>query len=165
MMSSTQGHTAKPDILRRGRVVALVLALGIVPLVVGGVYLQREAVQHARQSLDTSLSNTAGVEANALAAYFERAATIGSLVAGAPEFRRFYELPGSRADKARSDALRRKAESMLSYLGRMYPGSISETCFVDRGGAENARLVWGRPSPFNELSPDERSRQIGRAHV
>ena len=73
---------------------------------VGGVYLQREAVQHAQQSLDASLSNTAGVEANALDAYFERAASIGSLVAGAPEFRRFYELPGSRADKARSDAER-----------------------------------------------------------
>ncbi len=137
------------------RVVALVLAIGIVPLVVGGVYLQREAVQHAGESLDLSLVNAAGVEASTLGAYFERASTAGGLAASAPAFHEFYERSGSRRAKVRSSAARGPAEVLLGLLARLYPGSIGETCFIDRGGAENARVVRGRPVPVADLSPDE----------
>jgi GGDEF domain-containing protein len=37
----------------------------------------------------------------------------------------------------------------------LYPASIGEACFIDRAGAENARMVRGSRARVAELSPDE----------
>ena len=45
----------------------------------------------------------------------------------------------------------------LGYLERLFPESIGEACFIDRGGAENARMVRGVRAAPKDLSPDESS--------
>jgi diguanylate cyclase (GGDEF)-like protein len=65
-------------------------------------------------------------------------------------------LPGDRLAKvkARVPAIR-KAEAALDYLEQLYPNSIGEACFIDRGGGENARYVRGVRAKLAGLSPNE----------
>ena len=56
--------------------------------------------------------------------------------------------------RAQTPALKQVTEAM-AYLEELYPGSIGEACFIDRSGAENARVVAGEVAPQNELSQDE----------
>ena len=49
----------------------------------------------------------------------------------------------------------RNTSRALAYLEQLFPGSIGEACFIDRGGAENARAVKGKAEPPSALSPDE----------
>ncbi len=48
-----------------------------------------------------------------------------------------------------------QANAALAYLERLYPGAIGEACFIDRAGAENARVVRGQRAIPAELSTDE----------
>ena len=56
----------------------------------------------------------------------------------------FYSDPGKRLSKvhARTRSIR-ESEDGLAYIEQLYATSISEVCFIDRGGAENARFVDG----------------------
>jgi hypothetical protein len=102
------------------------------------------------------LSSQAAVQAAALDGYFERARAIVLLSARNPAFARFYAAPGARRAKilAGGDKIA-QVNSALAYLQQLYPDRIGEACFIDRGGAENARVVRGRRARPGELSPDE----------
>jgi hypothetical protein len=43
----------------------------------------------------------------------------------------------------------------LAYLEELFPGSIGEACFIDRAGAENARVVRGARALPKDLMPEE----------
>ena len=63
-----------------------------------------------------------------------------------------------RGDGSRRFAARqvvRQANDALAYLETLFPGSIGEACFIDAGGAENARAVKGRIESIGNLSQDE----------
>ena len=47
------------------------------------------------------------------------------------------------------------ANTSLRYLETLFPRSIGELCFIDRSGAENARVVHGRPALVSDLSADK----------
>src|SRR4029079_5649477 len=110
-----------------------------------------------RAVTDRALSNDVGEEAAEVEAYFARSRTINLITVQNPAFREFYAAPGTRRAKvrARGQAIR-EAENALAYLQRLYPASIGEACFIDRGGAENARSVHGNRAPFRTLSRNER---------
>ena len=73
-----------------------------------------------------------------------------------PAFATFYELPGRRLAKIRGGSkVVRQSNEALAYLESLFPGSIGEACFIDSGGAENARAVKGRIETIDKLSPDE----------
>jgi diguanylate cyclase (GGDEF)-like protein len=134
---------------------ALVLALGLFSAAIA-----TSVGQHAREQedLNRSLSNEARRQSEALDHYFTRARSLTQLTANNPAFREFYEVPGDRRAKILNEGLSvRDANSALAYLEQLFPGSIGEACFIDRGGAENARAVRGRVAPISELSPDERT--------
>ena len=105
---------------------------------------------------DQRLATSAGDEAVQVEEYFERARSIILLTAHNPAFRAFYTDPGERLAKvqARTRSLR-ESEAGLAYIEQLYATSISEVCFIDRGGPENARFVDGVRAPFGELSVDE----------
>ena len=90
--------------------------------------------------LDRELTNAAQVEARALSAYFERAATAISLAAADPDL-----APDSTPARGASGrAERRRIERSLAYIARIYPrGSIGRISFVDACGTELARLEGG----------------------
>jgi diguanylate cyclase (GGDEF)-like protein len=133
--------------------IALLLAIALLSIAVGAA-----AADHARErdSLDRALSAEAREQAAELQDYFARARSLTLVTANNPAYRQFYELPGSRAERIRAGGrVVEEAERGLSYLEELFPGSIGEACFIDAGGAENARAIRGQVEPISNLSPDE----------
>jgi diguanylate cyclase (GGDEF)-like protein len=134
-------------------ILTLVFGIALLTASVGLGARDRSESRHAR---DQALTSAAREESVQLAEYFARARTIVLISAQNPSFRDFYTSPGARRQKIRErTAATLGAENALAYLERLYPTSIGEACFIDRGGAENARFVKGRRAPIADLSPDE----------
>ena len=111
---------------------------------------------HRQDSLTRALRAQAKEQGNKLRDYFARGRSLTLVAANNPAFRDFYTLPGSRDERIRADGPSlRHAQEALAYLEHVFPGSIGEACFIDRGGAENARAVRGVVAPIQDLSPDE----------
>jgi diguanylate cyclase (GGDEF)-like protein len=139
--------------MRRFSLPVLLVAICLLPV---GIGTGTSAKGHAVAALEGALANKASEEAQVLEDYFSRAQSIDLLTANNPAFQDFYEQPGSRAAKVRSGGrVLDRANQALGYLERLFPASIGEACFIDRGGPENARLVRGVRATPTELSPDE----------
>ena len=127
-------------------------------IVLIAVSLGSTIVQHDRQaeSRKRALQNEAHSQSERLNNYYARARSLALITARNPGFRNFYAEPGSRTEKIRSgNAAVRDSNRALAYLEQLFPGSIGEACFIDRGGAENARAVKGEVESRSNLSPDE----------
>ena len=135
---------------------ALVVAIGLVPVVVSVVFVQRASAAHSRTELDQRLTSEAAAERQALRVYFSRARTIDLLLAQRSEFSEFYKQPGTldRRISGNGQSIR-EINGVLTYLEHLYPQSIGEACFIDRGGHEIARAVRGVSTLQSDLSPDE----------
>ncbi|HYY78248.1 MAG TPA: hypothetical protein VFD04_03575, partial [Actinomycetes bacterium] len=139
--------------MRRFALSALLVAVCLLPVGIGS---GASAHSHAVAALDGALANKAGEETQVLADYFSRARSIDLLTANNPAFGRFYQLPGSREAKLRvGGPVLEQVNQALGYLQRLFPTSIGEACFIDRGGPENARVVRGVRARPKQLSPDE----------
>jgi diguanylate cyclase (GGDEF)-like protein len=139
--------------MRRLPLFALAAAIALLGLAIGTAVHDRE---QRRADLDRSLANRAGNEAAALEAYFNRARSVNLLTAHNPGFRHFYDQGGGRAGRGPLHHVHlSESNEALAYLERLYPHSIGEACFIDVGGAENARVVRGIQATLAELSPDE----------
>jgi signal transduction histidine kinase len=133
------------------------LAAGVgVALICAGVALGAVQVSDRRQALEHTLSNAVDREVAVLDGYFDNARTILLLTAHNPAYDGFYQAPGDRVSKvvAGGSAVE-GANASLAYLQQVYPQSIGEACFIDKSGAENARVVRGVQAKPDELSPDE----------
>jgi diguanylate cyclase (GGDEF)-like protein len=138
------------------RAVAL-LAVGLSAVfLAGSLVLGRSSAHEQQQRVDQRLSATAADEASRLEAYFERSRAVILLTAHNPAFREFYaeRMPIAAKLRAHPPSVR-GAEAGLAYIETLYPGSIGEACFIDRTGAEIARITNGIRAPFADLSPDE----------
>ena len=132
---------------------ALLLGLCLLPAGMGAAMGQRS---QARAALDAGLTHTAQEQASVLADYFQRARALTLLAAHNPAFAAFYAAPGTRLDKIKAGGRRMdQIAEGLGYLEKLFPGSIGEACFIDRSGAEVARMVRGRRAPMDDLSTDE----------
>jgi diguanylate cyclase (GGDEF)-like protein len=139
--------------VRRFSFSVLLVAICLLPVGIGS---GASAHSHAKAALDGALANTATAQAQVLEDYFSRARSINLLTANNPAFQDFYALPGSRAAKVRQGGpVLDKANRALGYLEELFPDSIGETCFIDRAGPENARMVRGERATLEDLSPDE----------
>jgi diguanylate cyclase (GGDEF)-like protein len=139
--------------MRRFSLPVLLVAICLLPV---GIGTGMSAHGHAVAALEGALANKASEEAQVLEDYFSRAQSIDLLTANNPAFQDFYEQPGGRAAKVRSGGrVLDRANQALGYLEQLFPDSIGEACFIDRGGPENARMVRGVRATPAELSPDE----------
>jgi len=130
--------------------------VGLLPLGLGAAVLQARARANQRDVLDRSLAAEVTAQVSVLDSYFERARAVTLLTAQNPAFRDFYALPGTRAERIRDGGLvLRGADEALGYLERLYPTNIGAADFIDRTGAENARVVRGRWAKPSELTQDE----------
>jgi two-component system cell cycle sensor histidine kinase/response regulator CckA len=136
---------------------AVLLAIGVLPLCAGVVSFQRrQADSRAGAALDRALSARAAEQAVTLESYFERARTIDLVSVQNPAFSEFSVLRGPLGAKIAAGGHKLgEANGALAYLEQLYPGSIGEACFVDRSGREIARAVRGRSTPVGGLSLDE----------
>ncbi len=108
-----------------------------------------------RTELQRRLANEATSHASALESAFERSRTITLILAHNDSLREFYEQPGNRRRKiARGQELLAHANDALGYVGTLFPSTIRELSFVDRGGAENANVLDGVSVTPGDLSQD-----------
>lgn len=159
----TPRHSRSGEIVRvRPTEITLVrtvafLAVGLSAFLLAGSAAFGLSNRHEEQRrTDQQLATSAGDEAVQVEEYFERARSILLLTAHNPAFRAFYSDPGERLSKvhARTRSIR-ESEDGLAYIEQLSATSITEVCFIDRGGAENARFVDGTRAPISELSVDE----------
>jgi diguanylate cyclase (GGDEF)-like protein len=134
----------------------LVLLVGAVCLLVVGIGLGVSQHGKAITRRQEALSHRAVEQARRLDDYFARSRSIILLTAQNPAFGDFYAMPGSREQRVRAGGpTLDRVNAALGYLQRLYPTSIGEANFIDRVGAENARMVRGSRARVAELSPDE----------
>ena len=132
---------------------ALAVSIVLMPLSVGIAVTDHNT---RRADLERRLADDAESHAAALDATFARARTITLITAHNAAFRELYTRPGDRRSKVRRGSpYVAAANSSLRYLESLFPRSIGELCFIDRSGAENARVVHGQAAPVGELSHDE----------
>ena len=134
--------------------VAVSAALGLLGLgIVRGAAASR---REAQTNVDRIARADAAARARALDEYFSRARAVLLLAAQNPAFRDFYDAPGP-VDRRLRDGGQALDDviSQMRYLHSLYPDSLGEICFIDRHGAENARLVRGVTAAAADLSADE----------
>jgi diguanylate cyclase (GGDEF)-like protein len=137
------------------RVIALasvLLGLVLAPLAAALAASDRA---HDQAALVQALTTTAHDEAAGLSAYFARARSVDLLTAHNPGFVDFYRTGGKKGHGAAHEAALAQSVGALDYLERLYRTSISEACFIDAAGPENARVVRGHRATTKDLSPDE----------
>jgi hypothetical protein len=133
----------------------LALVVGAV-LLAGSVGLGMRDQSAKRSAIDQALTSKVLAEAGQLEEYFARARSINLITANNPSFQEFYTAPGERVAKVKGHIHElHHAERALAYLEQLYPTSIGEACFIDRGGSENARFVYGVRATFQNLSKNE----------
>ena len=124
-------------------------------LLVGGFAAGAQA-QRAHGALDQALTVEAQQREAIVADYFNHARDTVLLTAQNPVFAEFYATPGDLHDKIdQQPELMTQVNGALSYLETLYPGQIGEACFIDRSGAEIARVVSGQVAAHHTLSHDE----------
>src|SRR4051812_40050652 len=139
--------------LRAVSAVTLLVALCLLPAGMGAAMGQRS---QAHAALEAGLAHGAKEQADVLSDYFARARSLTLLAAHNPAFAHFYALRGERVTKLRTNpALMDEINAGLGYLETLFPGSIGEACFIDRSGAEVARMVRGVRATLSDLSLDE----------
>jgi diguanylate cyclase (GGDEF)-like protein len=133
--------------------VVLVVLLVLLPLLVSAIFVQDD---QRKTSEDRALTFEAAEQTANVSAYFARSRALTQILAKNPSFRDFYQQPGGRQDKIRTQIRSvRGANEALAHLEMLFPGSIGEACFIDATGPENARAIRGRIEPPANLSPDE----------
>ena len=138
------------------KLTALIVAIGLVPLLIVGVLIAQRGSDHA--AVDSALVSRANVQATELEAGFARGRTIALLMSSNPSFGDFYAQPGSRTEKiAAQGPTIDRVHRALSYLETLYPGQIGEVCFIDASGVENARVVRGTKALPSELSDESKN--------
>ena len=141
--------------MRSVSLTALILSIGLLGLSVGMAVNDHG---QRRTELERGLANEAASHASALESAFERSRTITLIMAHTDALREFYEQPGGRRQKlARGQELLAEADDALGYVGTLFPSTIRELSFVDRGGAVNASVLDGVSVPRTGLSRDVRT--------
>ena len=138
--------------LRGLRIVGLVLAVGLVPLGVGIVFVQRGADQSARQSTARALGDEARIQAASLTSAFASSRSLILLAARDTALRDLLEVPGGRAAQLRRVGEVRAVNAELGYLQRLYPAAIGGASLIDGQGRELASVVRGKPARTGSLS-------------
>ena len=126
--------------------------LGAAGLAVGSLVVYNRAAEH----LDRELSAEAAEQAAVFASNVQRTAATTLLTAQDPIFQEFYRPGNDRtAIIAAGGPIVARVHTVLNFLEVAYPDRVGEVCFIDIGGAENARVVKGAAAPAALLSSDE----------
>jgi diguanylate cyclase (GGDEF)-like protein len=135
---------------------AALLALGLVALLAGmalGV-LATQAVDER----DHDLGLAGASRVTAVDDYADRARAVTLLASHSAAFANFYQAPGSRMSRIEGRTgepdLMPRVITALTDLENLFPDSIASASFIDRSGAENARVVGKSVMRPDELVAD-----------
>jgi diguanylate cyclase (GGDEF)-like protein len=140
----------------RSRLVSVTAMLAGLCLLPAGIGAAMGQHGESKAALISSLARAASQQAETLNDYFSRSRSIDLLVARNPAFRHFYEQPGTRQAKLRAGGpVIEEVNAALLDVDDLFRDSISEACFIDRSGAEVARVVRQQRAPIDDLSLNE----------
>src|SRR5438874_5703011 len=132
-------------------------ALGVLLAVLGTAIVASRASTE-RAQLDRSLSTAAGEKAALIDTELQRVQALALVTSRIPPFSELYADEGSQAAAIAAVAgPGREINEALTYLWQLYPDRLVEVGYVDVDGAENARVVNGRP--------DRKSTRLNSSHV
>jgi diguanylate cyclase (GGDEF)-like protein len=137
------------------RFLLLCLGVGLLASSVAlGISGNRQRINDDR---DRRLAEQANGQSELVSQYFDRARTLILLTAQNPAFAEFHDTPGTRTDKVTAGGpIVDHMQAALTYLEGLYPADVvSEACFIDGSGAENARVVSGHLANVTQLSRNE----------
>jgi methyl-accepting chemotaxis protein len=141
---------------RRLRNMAVLFVVGLIPVLVGAVVIARHAAAEARDKATAQLAADALGQTTRLQNYFGEARAVLLTLSHNAAFADYYRSPRNRiAGGQRASAITAEMDAAMAGLEDLYPGAISEACFIDRAGPEIARVVKGTWAPHSDLSPDE----------
>src|SRR5436305_1975603 len=128
--------------------------LGILLAVLGtAIVVSRASTERA--VLDRSLATSAGEKAALVDTELQRVQALALVTSRIPPFSELYADEGSQAAEIAAVAgPGREINEALAYLWQLYPDRLVEAGYVDIGGAEDARVVNGIPTPTGSLSRD-----------
>jgi diguanylate cyclase (GGDEF)-like protein len=128
--------------------------LGIVLMVLGATLVASR--RHSeRDGLDRTLQTTATEKAALVQTELERVRALALVTARIPPFEELYASEGSQAAAIAAVAgPSREINNALTYDWQLYPDRIVQAGYVDRRGAENARIVRGHAVPTPLLRHD-----------
>src|SRR3954469_22452159 len=139
--------------LRLISLIAMLAGLCLLPAGIGAAMGQHGEALAASSS---ALTRASSEQVQLLLDYFARARSIDLLVARNPAFRHFYELPGTREERLRTGGPQvAEVNAALMDVDDLFHDSISEACFIDRSGAEVARVVRTEQARVSDLSQNE----------
>jgi len=139
------------------RVSFALAALGVLLAVLGTAIVASRASTE-RAQLDRSLSTAAGEKAALIDTELQRVQALALVTSRIPPFSELYADEGSQAAAIAAVAgPGREINEALTYLWQLYPDRLVEVGYVDVDGAENARVVNGRPVPVDQLLHDVRT--------
>ena len=110
-------------ITRKTQLLAALLLLGLVPSLVGAIFLARSEQANRQKTHDTTLSQTLQGESSSLASYFDKARK--QMLVGANKQRVGRVLPAAR-EPAPGGGVVDAVNGALAYFERLYPGAIGE---------------------------------------
>lgn len=128
---------------------AFYVLVTFVPLVLLAVSFYAWGRSTLLNNSQTQLSSKTEQLSNSVERYFDQQSSMMLQLAGNPAFVRRY------TDTRHADELRREVEQAFEYVHSIYPKELDEACFIDRGGAEIARIVGDKIAGGGELSSDE----------
>jgi diguanylate cyclase (GGDEF)-like protein len=135
---------------------AALLALGLVALL-AGMALGVLATQ-AVDARDHDLGLAGASRVTAVDDYADRARAVTLLASHSAAFANFYQAPGSRMSRIEGRTggadLMPRVITALTDLENLFPDSIASASFIDRSGAENARVVGKSVMHPDELAAD-----------
>jgi diguanylate cyclase (GGDEF)-like protein len=135
---------------------AALLALGLVALL-AGMALGVLATQAVEQR-DHDLGLAGASRVTAVDDYADRARAVTLLASHSAAFANFYQAPGSRMSRIEGRSgepdLMPRVITALTDLEKLFPDSIASASFIDRSGAENARVVGTTVIKPDELVAD-----------
>jgi len=141
--------------MRRTGLVTLALGTACLAAGVGSSMTVAQLAQEQERGLTAQVQQ----HVNVTQEYFQRSATVTQLTAHNPVFADAYAglRPGESPQAAQVEPiLRQQIQGGLDYLETLFPGQVSEACFIDLGGAELARVVMDKIAGVENLSRDER---------
>src|SRR5205823_12492048 len=138
------------------RVSFALATLGVLLAVLGtAVVASRASTERAQ--LDRSLSTAAGEKAALVDTELQRVQALALVTSRIPPFSELYADEGTQAAAIAAVAgPGREINAPLTYLWQLFPDRLVEVGYVDIDGAENARVVNGRPVPVDALRHDVR---------
>ncbi len=134
------------------RIMLIGLVCGLIPALLAFAFIAWSTGRELRETAGMRARQAAEVRAQAVTQEVRKMKQLLLATAVNPVFREYFQAPpGSEA----REKLKKEADKALQSLNRSFRNMVGESCFIQQGGQELARVVFEDIAPAEDLSPEE----------